>query len=1161
MRTLNSILFLVAFQQIFALPTTLIPETDAPPDSRISAASTYDYIENRIIIFGGSTDKRLYKNDLWSFNLSSHIWRQLNPVSSILPDPRVGSILLFNKQRNSLILIAGKTTGGSIADVWSFNLEYFEWEKISLNGTKLNPLFDAASDIFEWNGNIYYGIFGGVSEKNSQNSLYLIDANSLNCTIMPNNGDIPVSTAGSRMSFYDNSLYVWGGYAFGVGYDPNLYRYNLDSQKWIKYNFSSSPTGRSWHHTAVISGYFYITPGFNYIKAANLQDIWKINLSTLSEWQQVEFSKGTKKEISCESANILINSTIYQFSGSSFQNDLLYIDLSVNHPKYKTLSPIWNSPAARIRFSMHVVNNYLAVWGGIGVNDELYNDLWLFDIENEKWELQRIDNSPSARSGHASVGIGYGMIIFGGESITGLLNDFYIYSIASGTWEEAVKNSDTVPSPTKGACMAFTPPYIFLFGGLTDSGITNDFWIYDTTVLLWTSISSTGIEVPPLVWHKCYTMVKNNDIEFYAIMGETDEYQLNQNAYKYSLRTNQWELVKNLNFISGSVSESSIVLFSKHLIILGGELQGTYSTGSVIFLNLETYTIDSYYILDFNIFGHQTVYVKNDLYIFGGGVSKTNIINLLPSASLYKVGINSTIDSPCSKGTYFFESECIWCSPGTYNENINSTECLECPFGTQNSYTGSASSIFCLPCPYGTYSNTNGTGMCKKCPGDKTCNVGSTEPTDAVFYSSKSSSQPDDFDPKYDLIQEYTTYSGIFFAIILSTFLLAIALKKQFRQSIIRWDLYDDKHNEDDQPMWSRKTSIGGVFSIISLIIAAYLVSISFVQYRWNNIAESKSLIPIENLIKQAGRIKGDLFIVIGIYNYGGTCVENDSCNENIILSFENIQGDFSKINCIKQNKNCFVEITCKSCSLDTGAYLYLLLSETTSYCSYFSANVSADSSIPGEKSSLNLYVSPPKDEVFIGNNPSYVHFDMTPSLFISQSSSWPTNQTGFMVSVSENYTPGDSSTVYKMILTRSLKIVINLDVNTIGFLTVRSINTTFLLFISALIGSVSGIIDMGGFFMQKIEKGTKAAVERSKNQQKTKKLIDAVKKMELNFKTNYTLSDSEISSQAYSKDGKTIIPYELQYLNVNKLPAASPTNNSNQNRWSMSSISDRSKI
>lgn len=82
--------------------------------------------------------------------------------------------------------------------------------------------------------------------------------------------------------------------------------------------------------------------------------------------------------------------------------------------------------------------------------------------------------------------------------------------------------------------------------------------------------------------------------------------------------------------------------------------------------------------------------------------------------------------------------------------------------------------------------------------------------------------------------------------------------------------------------MYLRKTRIGGIFTIIFIITASILIFSSLVNYFYNNIRDIQTLIPSTLLEKQLNPLQADVDIIVEFINYGGLCVVQGECINQI---------------------------------------------------------------------------------------------------------------------------------------------------------------------------------------------------------------------------------------------------------------------------------------
>ncbi len=142
-------------------------------------------------------------------------------------------------------------------------------------------------------------------------------------------------------------------------------------------------------------------------------------------------------------------------------------------------------PAPRMNAAMvwDSVDQKVLLYGGVDTNNTYFGDLWSFDPGTKAWTvLQCTGNSPGARASNA-VWDGQRMLLLGGATTNGLLQDFWAYtpSGGSGNWQQL---ADFPLGPRSYQTMVWDSHdnRLYTFGGLDVNGLQqSDFWTYSTT--------------------------------------------------------------------------------------------------------------------------------------------------------------------------------------------------------------------------------------------------------------------------------------------------------------------------------------------------------------------------------------------------------------------------------------------------------------------------------------------------------------------------------------------------------------------------------------------------------------------------------------------------------------------------------------------------------
>ena len=116
------------------------------PAPRAWASAEYDPIHHAILVFGGyrlGPDQgpntppfelfgpTNYENDLWSLDLESLVWTELEPAGT-LPSPRDNGRGFFDTSRGGWVLFGGQEFDGPVNDLWFYSVTDNEWSEITL---------------------------------------------------------------------------------------------------------------------------------------------------------------------------------------------------------------------------------------------------------------------------------------------------------------------------------------------------------------------------------------------------------------------------------------------------------------------------------------------------------------------------------------------------------------------------------------------------------------------------------------------------------------------------------------------------------------------------------------------------------------------------------------------------------------------------------------------------------------------------------------------------------------------------------------------------------------------------------------------------------------------------------------------------------------------
>ena len=619
----------------------------------------------------------------------------------------------------------------------------------------------------------------------------------------------------------------------------------------------------------------------------NANDIIKINISESNpSWKTVLISK----ERSFDSfASVIIGSLVYLFGGykistKTLSNSLQTFDLK--NLEFKIINENILMPSARLSSSMVVINYKLYLFGGIN-SDSVFSDLWIFNLANLTWiEAPAKGSIPSARYSHAFAASGNAFAIWGGRDLAGLRDDFFLFNTITEIWTEFLPSSSSKPRPAFGACMVFMSPSIYLYGGKTESDISNELWKYEIGTNNFSLVSNKGLR------HAKHSFCFYNMSRIYIAFGSMDEEEPSSYIDFYDLNEDKWNIYHSHVKLQTESAQANHVFIDPEIIRIGGEnwmFSPVYNI-DVLYPGNIVKTIN--WKLNKCIYAGASAYFNKSIYMFGGGTVIGRSLraevahNIFAVIKVDEICEEAGCNAKCSPGTYVSGKVCAVCAKGTYSSGLDNQQCSICPSGTYNDNFGSSSSEQCLPCPQGTYTDSNGSQTCLTCPIGKYCPVGSSHPVDNFNYISSSSLQPRLFHKK-NLYLSLFIYQILVSVPIIIVLVICIIIPK-CRVKILKFDMFDTSHeNTENNYVITKKTLMGGFFSIIYIIGTFLLIGSTFISYIEDNIQESKALIPLVVLESEVNSIKSQgLSVQLWLDLYGGQSEENSRCLRSSLISF-----------------------------------------------------------------------------------------------------------------------------------------------------------------------------------------------------------------------------------------------------------------------------------
>ena len=815
---------------------------------------------------------------------------------------------------------------------------------------------------------------------------------------MESKGEGPGKQAYGSLVYYNESLYY-----FGFDEESNLtlfFKYSLGQETWSEVESDAEFLPKRNEHASFIhEDKLYVYFGHDNNRIMNN---WQAFNFITWQWELSQDSLESIRDYSY----LYINSELYIICGyneDGYTNSI--ISYEAESSKQKTIVQYTSIPAKRGYHASFEYGNNLYIFGGSS-EGKYFNDMWKFDLSTSKWtEVKMKGDIPSPRDKMNFEGVkGVGFLLIGGRSENTVFDDFYHFAPENFLW--TMIHIETSSKVTRfSGCLNYYVLNLFFIGGQDFSSAYSDIFRIDYFLNKSFKIpGSSGLSIE-LTEHRCWLHLTDSNNYLY-VFGGTDYYNTpNEKTYKFeffdiasnNISISLTKTIDNQINLASSISIKN----ENYVFIIGGLIWGDKVNEYLYVFDLTTDTLQKDSFLgDLNLIGHSSVQIGNSIYIFGGLLTKEGYqISSTGTNGLHKLVFESTdkYQLTCSNGK-IVSSICEPCPKGTYYLN---EACLECKKGTYNSKIGAHMASECYPCKAGYFNDEAGASYCKQCPFNKYCPTGSAFYTDYSNTMVASDGKTKEYTQNSEFIENIITISSLSMLGLLFICLISVIFFEKSKKYLIKFDMFVNSHDQAlNVPVIYRKTSLGGLFSIIFVLFAICTVATSFLSFFTDNITQSQTLIPS---IAYSGSIKADYIeFTIKLHIFGGACVVNNKCDPDIRVSFNGFSFEDDSTSCMLDDNNCIIKIKYTGFEIEKISKLRITLYQLQPYCSIISLNVSVSSSVPNEFSKvfIPLY-TPSDDETFKGTGASKFKIEFIPSVrknqvFYSESSKWPSKETGF---------------------------------------------------------------------------------------------------------------------------------------------------------------------
>jgi len=242
------------------------------------------------------------------------------------------------------------------------------------------------------------------------------------------------------------------------------------------------------------------------------------------------------------------------------------------------------------------INNALYIHGGQSAKRDSLADLQALSLTSLSWtRIYTSEQQPSGRTHHSLAlwaGLAY---IFGGMSGESLLmNDLWTFAYKDVDWSRReplapawvqLLPTGKIPKPRKAHTMVSYEGDLFVFGGITAKGHTNDLYQLRTALMEWRQVKSHGTVTPtPRAFHASTLFLDSYLVVFGGIQSLKDQIMILDDLLLLDLKRMDWAqpfaggILPSSRY--GHAVATGIAMGREQLVLVGG-LNRTYSVMEV----------------------------------------------------------------------------------------------------------------------------------------------------------------------------------------------------------------------------------------------------------------------------------------------------------------------------------------------------------------------------------------------------------------------------------------------------------------------------------------------------------------------------------------------------------------------------------------------------
>ena len=436
------------------------------------------------------------ERSVWDYNISANSWTKLSNASDSAHDRYSTHASIYN---GIIYVFAGRHipyNQGYFSDIWTYNISTNTWSEITSVTTTLDgnsasfPTF--AYGAYTSHGDNIYMVYGYASSGSAMNTVYIY--NITNNTMTGYTTSMPANYT-STVSLHENCLYMFGGYVSSTNVNT-LIKYDLETKTHTTISQSGTwPSARRDLRWATLGNTFYVLGGYT---SSSSTDVWRYTLDDTPQKIKNTSSVLNGDEIITvfggSNGNVCYSS-IYNFNLTN--NSWSYITPSKDTVAGDTTHGNQRGiPLERDEHTFVKYNNKAYLFGGKN-GSTTYYDTWEYDLSTTTWTKKSLASSSYARYGHTSIIYNSNMYVFGGYNGTTYFNNVLKYDITNDSWSEYNDGTNSsTPSSRYGHVANLIHPEMIIFGGISANGAVEDSYAFDFGTNTWHMLDNDDANRP-----------------------------------------------------------------------------------------------------------------------------------------------------------------------------------------------------------------------------------------------------------------------------------------------------------------------------------------------------------------------------------------------------------------------------------------------------------------------------------------------------------------------------------------------------------------------------------------------------------------------------------------------------------------------------------------